>query len=74
MPDSIFDFLAPTVVRQERDLTELEFGVQPEFTSPGNAVQGGIVTAMLDAFMSEQRRGNVPVAWCLGAKLASPTL
>ncbi len=41
---------------------ELHYVVQPEFTIPGNVVQGGIVAAMLDQTMAFAAKGALSTA------------
>ena len=60
MADSIFDLLQPEIVEQGEGRAQLRFRVRPEFTIPGEMVQGGIVAAMLD--MTMVYASGVPLA------------
>ena len=49
---SILDLLQPEVIVNDDDHAVFRFRSRPELTIPGGAVQGGIVSAMLDMTMA----------------------
>jgi uncharacterized protein (TIGR00369 family) len=62
MSKSIMDLLKPEVVHLKDGRAELHYEVRPEFTIPGDVVQGGIVAAMLDQTMAFAAKGALSTA------------
>ena len=64
-PDSATDIiglLEPVIRPAEEGHADLRFAVRPAFTIPGDVVQGGIVSAMLDMAMAMAGGGRISTA------------